>query len=42
MVKRINVALDDDVHERGTEVKDAHGWTWEEFIEEAIDEFDDE
>lgn len=35
MVRTINVPLDDDVFERASEVKDALGLSWAEYIEEA-------
>ena len=40
MVSHINFAVDDDLAERGKEVKDARGWTWEEFFEAATEEFE--
>jgi len=41
MVTNINVAVDDDLAERGREVKESHDWTWEQLFAEAIEEFDD-
>lgn len=41
MVTHINVAVDDDLAERAREAKNKHGWTWEEFFEAAVVEFDD-
>jgi hypothetical protein len=40
MVSHINFAVDDDLAERGKSVKDAHGWTWEEFFRAATEEFE--
>lgn len=41
MVSHINFAVDDDLAERARDVKDAHGWTWEELFENAVKEFED-
>lgn len=41
MVKHLNIAIDDDLHDRASDVKAARGWTWEEFIEQAVTEFED-
>lgn len=41
MVSHINFAVDDELAERGREVKNANGWTWEEFFAAAVEEFDD-
>jgi hypothetical protein len=40
MVTHINFAVDDHLVERGRAVKDERGWTWEEFFEHAVDEFE--
>lgn len=41
MVTHINFAVDDELAEEARDVKDVHGWTWEEFFEEAVTEFGD-
>lgn len=41
MVSHINFAVDDELAERGREVKADRGWTWEELFEHAVNEFDD-
>jgi hypothetical protein len=41
MVSHINFAVDDDLADRARDVKDAHGWTWEELFAEAVEEFED-
>lgn len=40
MVSHINFAVDDDLADRGRAVKEAHGWTWEELFEAAVEEFE--
>jgi hypothetical protein len=40
MVTHINFAVDDDLAERGKAVKDARGWTWEQFFETAVKDFE--
>lgn len=40
MVSHINFAVDDELAERGREVKKRRGWTWEEFFEHAVMEFE--
>lgn len=40
MVSHINFAVDDDLADRGREVKEQHGWTWEELFEHAVEEFE--
>lgn len=42
MVTHINVAVDDETGDRARELKEQRGWSWEEFIEHALDEFEDE
>jgi len=42
MVTHINVSLDDDTADRAKAVKNQQGWTWEEFIMHATEEFDGE
>jgi len=41
MVSHINFAVDDDLAQRGRDVKDSHGWTWEELFANAVEEFED-
>jgi antitoxin component of RelBE/YafQ-DinJ toxin-antitoxin module len=40
MVKSLNITLDDETHAAATEVKEARGLTWREFIEVATEELD--
>jgi len=40
MVSTINVTVDDEQFQKTKAVKDAHGWTWEEFIANATEELD--
>jgi len=40
MVSHINFAVDDDLAERGRDVKDERDWTWEELFEHAVEEFE--
>jgi len=40
MVTHINIAVDDKLAERARQTKQANGWTWEEFIEAAANEFE--
>ena len=42
MVKHINVAVDDDLFQRGKDVKDERDWSWEQFYENAVEEFEDQ
>lgn len=40
MVTHLNVAVDDELAQRAKDTKEAHGWTWEEFIQAATAEFE--
>ena len=40
MVRNINVAVDDALHERADAVKEAHDLTWPEFLEWAVNELE--
>lgn len=40
MVTHLNIALDDDLADEARAVKDRNGWTWEEFVSAAVEEFE--
>lgn len=40
MVTHLNVAVDDELAARAKAVKESRGWTWEQFIDAAAEEFD--
>jgi len=40
MVTHINFAVDDELADRGRAVKEARGWSWQEFYENAVEEFE--
>lgn len=42
MVTHINVAVDDDLGDRARAVKARQDWSWEEFIQHAVNEFEDD
>lgn len=42
MVTHINVAVDDDLAERGRAIKKEKNWSWEQFYKHAVEEFEDD
>ena len=42
MVSHINVAVDDDTLERAKRIKQHKNWSWEQYIEASIKQFEDD
>lgn len=40
MVSHINFAVDDDLADRAREIKEEQDWTWQEFFQQAVSEFE--
>ena len=42
MVSHINVAVDDGTLERAKKIKEHKNWSWEQYIEASIEQFEDD